>query len=568
MLSLISKFRLDRLRETLFGSSSDAAEKVIHGKPALVEVQEAIALVESLTCDAIACQSTAGPNGTAKKALTTRNAFGKKILTSNVETVSGSIATGIGMALTGLRTSVFVSGDQLTDGLTQLQSLSRRPIPLLVHALLRGDSSVGSTHAAYHAASDFGLFQVMPHNTQQAIDFTLLARWISERSLVPGLIGLDRRTLQKVSLPSAELVREFLGFPDESLASPTASQLLLFGSERQTIPGWFDVDKPVSLASLQGANDGASSAIGRQAMFFDHLTDLAVQGMDRLSKLTGRDLSFLSKNEVEGSEIVIVAQGTAYQTALAAASYLRAEKGWKIGVLGLTWLRPFPTEEVTKALAKVSKLLVLECSPAAPAQGAPLTREIRDCVPASRNQIMTAHFGMHGQPLHVGQLVQALSELRNKGSRSKVLLGITTGKGKLGEFPKREGLLRAVSSDYPGAREAIVDASAPLVSPDASAKTIQWIGPATFEASDVLTRLGEKIESAANPHIRGGAWSPEAGVLAARAQATAAPLPGTETGAVVDVLLLSRVGLDLIYNPLADLGEGGKVVIDSDRTPQ
>jgi hypothetical protein len=57
-------------------------------------------------------------------------------------------------------------------------------------------------------------------------------------------------------------------------------------------------------------------------------------------------------------------------------------------------------------------------------------------------------------------------------------------------------------------------------------------------------------------------------VLSIRVSAGKSPAPIPEVGAYIDILLLGRQGLDLIYNPLGDLRQGGSVVIESERTEE
>ncbi len=569
MRSLISKFRLKRLLKSSGGSSDESGVKP--GKLEIVETQEALALAENLICDGIAHYSENGfsgsQNGNGAAAPETLNAFGRPVMNLGAESVSGAIAAGAGMGLTGLRAAVFVSGDHFSEGLNQVQVLPTKHIPIVLHASFREASGVESSHDGYHSAEDMGFFQVMPHSVQEAVDLTLLARWLAERALLPGLIASDRHVVERVVLPTVELVREFLGDSSAEIESPSAAQLLLFGGQRPAAPRWYDLDRPVSFSSLQGSNDGISATVGQEVFFSKHLAALAEQGMAKLGKLTGRPLSPVAEYGVSDADQVVVTQGSAYQTVRAAAELMRKEKGWKVGVLGVTWLRPFPATQIRNALGK-KKVVVLECTSSPLAGEPPLLRELRSCLPTEGKQWVSATYGLNGQPLHLGEVTQLIAESRSKEPPAKLWLGITSSKPKAGDFPKREGLLTAVNSDYPELTKATVKAVEPLDYPGNETMSLQWVGPCTSSISETMARLAETCSDVAGPEVHGYGWSPEPGVLSIRVSAGKSPAPIPEVGAHIDILLLGRLGLDLIYNPLADLRKGGSVVIESERSAE
>jgi pyruvate-ferredoxin/flavodoxin oxidoreductase len=82
-----------------------------------------------------------------------------------------------------------------------------------------------------------------------------------------------------------------------------------------------------------------------------------------------------------------------------------------------------------------------------------------------------------------------------------------------------------------------------------------------------MSELADTVADVAGSHIQGYGWYPEAGMFSARVTTTEQGSPIPEVGTTVDLLLLGRLGLDLIYNPLADLKAGGSVVLETDRSP-
>ena len=525
---------------------------------------EAVTVLENLVCDALVRNSlNEGSSGSVSGTNPRRmNAFGRQVAEISAESVTESLATASGIALAGSRVASFFTGDRILEGYQQIQFIADHHIPMVLHPLLREGFGPGSNHAGYHGVADIGMFQIMPHTVQQAADYTVLAHWLAERSLVPGIVGIDRNRIESASLLPVDKLRAFLGAADSKLDSPTAAQLLLFSGERSKVPAWYDQDRPVSIGAQQGSSEGAARAAGNQAFFFSHLQKLAEEGMSSLAKVTGRALSFVYEENIDAADTVIVAQGTAVQTASAAAKLMNSRKGSKTGVLGITWLRPFPAEAVKKALTGKKKVLVLESLNAPLAGSLPLIREIQGCLSGGRQTWMSGSYGMNGQPLNVGQVVDLLAEMQGASPRSHVWLGITSGRENSSDFPKREGLINAVKGDYPGLA-ATTSKPADPVSASPGSKTVMWVGPHTMELSEVLSGLAEAfgIEGSAC----GYGWSPEAGVLAARVTVGGDDPKVPEAGSGVDVLWLGKTGLDVIFNPLEDMVKGGTILIHSER---
>ena len=520
--------------------------------------------MENLVCDALVRNSLNEDSSGAVSGSTQSgtNVFGRPVAEINAESVTESLATASGMALAGSRVASFFTGDRILEGYQQIQFIADHHIPMVLHPMLREGFGPGSNHSGYHGISDIGLFQIMPHTVQQAADYTLLAHWLAERSLVPGVVGIDRNRIETAALPTAEKLTAFLGAADSSLDSPTPSQLLLFSGERELVPAWINQDRPVSIGTQQGSSEGAARAAGNQAFFFSHLQKLAGEGMAALSEITGRKLSFVYEENLDSADTVIVAQGSAVQTASAAAKLMNSRKGMKVGILGITWLRPFPAEEVRNALNGKKKILVLESLNAPLAGTLPLLREIQGCVSGGKQTWMSGSYGMNGQPLNAGQVADLLNELQGKTPRSHVWLGITSGRENFADFPKREGLINAVKSDYPELAATTVKPVDPTPSPEGS-KTVMWIGPDTMELSEVLSSLAESCGD--NSSASGYGWSPESGVLAARVTAGGDDPRVPESGSGVDLLWLGKTGLDVILNPLEDMVKGGTLLIQSER---
>ena len=153
----------------------------------------------------------------------------------------GALATAIGASLAGMRATAFINANDLAAVQDLLVSARGRHLPLVLHvsnqALAGHSTALGSGHEAVHISADSGCFLLFAANVQEAVDFTLIARQVAERTLIPGLVIMDgeqtAQAIQDVRLPDDELVRSYLGKADDTLDSPTPAQKMLFGEQRR-----------------------------------------------------------------------------------------------------------------------------------------------------------------------------------------------------------------------------------------------------------------------------------------------------------------------------------------------
>ena len=268
------------------------------GLTAVLPLPEALAAVEARVSEGIVHQSVSDPSADWARRMqppgvALRNAFGRPVQEEVGAGPEGSIAVATGMALAGLRASAFLRGDELLSAHDALRSAADRLTPLVVH-VANGDAG----HAGYHAVASSGFFQVLPSCGQEAIDLSLVARWLAERALVPGLVATDGLSIERLQLPGDDAVRAYLRRPDESIPNPTEAQRILFGTERPRLLPWFDPDRPVATGGIRSESAKAGARLGRSFFFWmNHRLTMA----KRCRLLLNRVSSFLTMAPVEMS---------------------------------------------------------------------------------------------------------------------------------------------------------------------------------------------------------------------------------------------------------------------------
>jgi pyruvate-ferredoxin/flavodoxin oxidoreductase len=114
-----------------------------------------------------------------------------------------------------------------------------------------------------------------------------------------------------------------------------------------------------------------------QRVYYDRVPDALVAAMDEYGDLTGRRYGLTRAYRLDDAEYAVVAMGSAAETAMATADWVREHDGTRLGVLAVTSFRPFPGPEIVAALAGVRAFSVLERLDVPLAQSNPLTAEIK-----------------------------------------------------------------------------------------------------------------------------------------------------------------------------------------------
>ncbi|MEE8343839.1 MAG: 4Fe-4S binding protein [Woeseiaceae bacterium] len=388
------------------------------------------------------------------------NFWGEPLSAQTAEGPRGIVAAATGLALAGKRATAFLSGTDIAAAQDLLISAAGKHAPLVLHLGTRSaaahGATLGSGHDTVHLSSDSGFFMLFAANVQEAVDFTYIARRVTEAALVPGMVIMDAEqtalAVQDVRLLSPTQVKGFLGAARQQIDSPTAAQKLLFGETRRRLPAWHDLDEPVLSGALFDNESFALGAFARGLYFDAFVSESLAESFELFSARTGRRYEPVSPYRLGDAKMVLVAQGAAIETARAAADRLCKLHKVKLGVLGIHTLRPFPGAAIAAALEGQEQVFVLERMDAPMSGQPPLTREVRASLNAAITKSRSPEccpvvYGVGGLPLRVADLV-ALCTGANAGSSTALFLGMEFDDTS-GEQPKREVLLDALRRAYP-----------------------------------------------------------------------------------------------------------------------
>ena len=542
----------------------DAGAPVAPGTWTLLPAQAAVAALEAQCCDGIAhgadvAASAADARRLALPGPPLRNVFGRPVAEEFAAGARDRIAVATGMALAGLRSAAFLRGDELADAAQALRGCAERRAPLVVHVC--GD---GMADAAGAAVAESGCFQVIASSGQEALDWTLVARRVAERALVPGLVVCDVATIERVQRPAAGALVAQLGAGNESIPAPTEAQRILFGAERERLLAWFDLDHPVATGGARAVAAADRARAGGRRAFWEPLAELVSQAMAELGALTGRPLAWVQAYGLDDAQLVLVTRGHALQTARAVARYLRATRRWKVGVLGVPWLRPFPEGEVAQALGGRSAVAVIEPLGAAPPGGAPLFRELATAVGAHEGWISAVCAGAGPEPV---ALVALCELLRGRVRPERVDLEQVAVPSETG-FPRRDALLQALANSDPSWRERALPDPGDTADAWPPEHSVGLVGAESALPPDALERLAAAVVEDAASCVRGTQTRPEPGVLDARVRVAAEDFPDPGPRAPVSLQLVATDEWMRIGDPFESIIRGGSALLATARSPE
>ena len=113
----------------------------------------------------------------------------------------------------------------------------------------------------------------------------------------------------------------------------------------------------------------------------------------------GRDYSALVEGyQLEDAETAIVAMGSICGTVKDAIDEMRAA-GKNVGLLKIRVFRPFPSEEIAKALSKVKRVAVLDKNISLGAKGGATAIEVRDAMYGSTIPVKGYVLGLGGRDI-------------------------------------------------------------------------------------------------------------------------------------------------------------------------
>jgi len=313
------------------------------------------------------------------------NVFGGNTLAIEAEGEHAAQGGAIAHSVCGKRVVNFTSGQGVVYGVEQYYHAPGKGSTMVLEvgarALTKHALNVHCGHDDIYGALDTGWIMLFGKDAQQAADQSLILRRVTELSLTPGMNIMDgfltthlERTFYK---HESELIREYLGAPDDVIDCPTAAQRTLFGPTRRRVPKMMDLTNPILLGPVQNQEHYMQGVIARRNNFAEPILQFLEDAYEKFGELTGRRYGLISEYKTNDAETVFVALGSAAENIEAAVDYLRTTRTSSVGSIHVNVIRPFPEAALVNALKGKKNVIILERTDEALAGDNPLGRDIR-----------------------------------------------------------------------------------------------------------------------------------------------------------------------------------------------
>jgi pyruvate ferredoxin oxidoreductase alpha subunit len=334
-----------------------------------------------------------------------------------VESEHSAMSACLGSAATGARTFTATAGQglELMHEVLYIASSSRLPIVLAVaNRALSGPLNVWGDHSDAMATRDCGWIQVFSINGQEAFDQTICAFRIAEdpNVLFPVMVHLDGFHLSHVVEPIILLDQEEV----DSFLPPFKYPFPLHPDKPVTVGAF---GPPVIYTEARKAQEEALIAT----------KGTILKMWDEFGERFGRYYTPLDTYRVEDAEVLLLTMGSFSQTAEIAVDKLRKE-GKSVGLLNLRLWRPFPFEELRKAVGDAQVLVVFDRCLSYGGTGGPVCGEVKAALYAEekRPRIVSFVGGLGGRdvlPEEFEQMINRGLEIAEKGQeRAYEMIGV------------------------------------------------------------------------------------------------------------------------------------------------
>ena len=297
-----------------------------------------------------------------------------------VESEHSAMSACIGAEAAGSRamTATSANGLSLMWEMIYIASSLRLPIVMnLVNRAVSGPLNIHNDHSDAMGVRDAGWIMLFSENNQEAYDNNLMAHKIAENKDVqlPIMICQDgfitSHSIENIELKNDEDVKKFVG-------EYHPEHYLLNKKEPMAIG-------PLDLQAYlfeHKAQQGYAMKAAKQVIL-----DVSKE----FEKWTGRHYDLFEEYKLDDAEIAIVCMNSTAGTTKAVVDKLR-EQGVKAGLLKIRVYRPFPGEEVAKALSHLKAVAVLDKSDSLNAIGGALFEDVVSSMYVAKQNVPVVNY--------------------------------------------------------------------------------------------------------------------------------------------------------------------------------
>lgn len=319
-----------------------------------------------------------------------------------MESEHSALSGCVGASATGARTfTVTASQGLLYMGeIVPIVPAMRLPVVMiLANRAISGPINIWNDQSDVMAVRDFGWISMFAQNGQETVDMIIQAYKIAEHEDVqlPVFVNLDGFVLthmvEPILMPEQEEVDKFLP-PRKPFATLHPDKIVTMG--------------PVGMPEIYTESKKAQD----EALINSKKVILEV--WKEWEKTFGRKYEPIESYKMKDAEVAVMTCGAIGETAEVAVDQLRKE-GIKAGLLRLKLFRPFPVEELKKAVKGLKAFAVIDRASSPGGPGAPLGMEVKAALfeepvkPIIMNEIL----GLGGRDVRLDDFIKIYKKALN-----------------------------------------------------------------------------------------------------------------------------------------------------------
>jgi pyruvate ferredoxin oxidoreductase alpha subunit len=311
---------------------------------------------------------------------------------------AASACTGAAAAGARVMTATASQGLALMNEVLFVTAGLRLPMVICgINRTLSAPINIHCDHSDTMDQRDTGWMQFYAEDSQEAYDLVIQAMRISEEAFLPAMVSADAfilsHSLQRIDMLEDKEVQTFLG-------------------EHKTPYTLLDTDNPITVGPLD-----------LQDYYFEHKraeaqamkdADKAIRKVFKdFGKKFGRKYNLIEEYKMKDAKRAVVLMGSTAGTAKEVVDSLRDE-GEKVGLVKIFTFRPWPTEEINKALKDVDCVGVMDRVEGMSGFGAPLFTEIRSSLfdEKKKPDIYGYVYGLGGRDVSPGDIKSVFDDLK------------------------------------------------------------------------------------------------------------------------------------------------------------
>jgi pyruvate ferredoxin oxidoreductase alpha subunit len=314
----------------------------------------------------------------------------------------GAAGVCYGAALGGGRVLNATSSQGLLYSLEQLPVQSGTRFPMVLNVVTRsvsGPLDIKGDHSDIMMALNTGWIILLARSPQAAYDMNLIGVRLGEHPEVrlPVIVAMDgfftshqKRRVQYFA--EVQTVRQFVGEP-----RPPVTAL--------------DPQHPVTIGAYMNEPDLINNK---------YQLKLAMEAAEKLlpglfqeyGDLSGRYYPVLEQYRMEDAEVCLFALNSAAETAKDAVDSLR-DRGYRVGAVSPNVIRPFPADDIRKALSHIKAAVIADRADSYGAHGGNLSLEVKAALKddtANKTLCLSRVYGLGGRDFFPDDAEKLLGE--------------------------------------------------------------------------------------------------------------------------------------------------------------